>query len=190
MVKYSTEPKNSAKACKARITGLKVHFKKMRETAHAIKGMKLKKAMDYMQDVLDRKQGIAMKRFTGGAGRHAMGHGNPGNAIAWPQKAAKSMLDLLTNAQSNAELKGLDVDRCEIEHIQVNRAPKTRRRTYRAHGRIGPYMSNPCHVEMIVSEPSEGVKKAPAVQPKMTRKLAARIRQGKRVYVGGGDDEE
>ena len=79
----------------------------------------------------------------------------------------------------------------QIEYVYAkHQAEKEKRRTYRAHGRIGPYMSNPCHVEMIVSEPSEGVNKAAAVQPKMTRKLAARIRQGKRVYVGGGDDEE
>ncbi|CAF5189656.1 unnamed protein product, partial [Rotaria sp. Silwood1] len=39
-----------------------------------------------------------------------------------------------------------------IDHIQVNRAPKIRRRTYRAHGRINPYQSSPCHIELILSE--------------------------------------
>ena len=32
--------------------------------------------------------------------------------------------------------------------VQVNRAAKMRRRTYRAHGRINPYMSSPCHIEV------------------------------------------
>ncbi|KAG5203056.1 hypothetical protein JEQ12_002639 [Ovis aries] len=54
--------------------------------------------------------------------------------------------------ESNAELKGLDVDSLVIEHIQVNKAPKMRCRTYRAHGRINPYMSSPCHIEMILTE--------------------------------------
>ena len=31
---------------------------------------------------------------------------------------------MLKNAESNAELKGLDVDSLVIEHIQVNTAPK------------------------------------------------------------------
>jgi len=44
-----------------------------------------------------------------------------------------------------------------ISHIQVNRAPKQRRRTYRAHGRINPYMSNPCHIELILSEKGRSV---------------------------------
>jgi len=66
---------------------------------------------------------------------------------------------MLNNADSNAELKGLDVDSLVIEHIQVNKAPKMRRRTYRAHGRINPYMSSPCHIEMILTEKEQIVPK-------------------------------
>ncbi len=32
------------------------------------------------------------------------------------------------------------------------------RRTYRAHGRINPYMSMPCHVELILAEKETAVK--------------------------------
>ena len=35
---------------------------------------------------------------------------------------------------------------------KVNRAPHMRRRTYRAHGRINPYMSSPCHIEVVLVE--------------------------------------
>ncbi|GKE76052.1 60S ribosomal protein L17-2-like protein [Tanacetum coccineum] len=45
-------------------------------------------------------------------------------------------LDLLKNAKSNVEVKGLDVNALHISHIQVNQAQKQRRRTYCAHGRI------------------------------------------------------
>ena len=34
------------------------------------------------------------------------------------------------------QTKGLDVDTLYVSHIQVNKAQKQRRRTYRAHGRI------------------------------------------------------
>ncbi|KAI4542921.1 hypothetical protein MG293_007047 [Ovis ammon polii] len=61
--------------------------------------------------------------------------------------------------ESNAELKGLDVDSLVIEHIQVNKTPKMRRRTYRAHGRINPYMSAPCHIEMTLTEKEQIVPK-------------------------------
>lgn len=64
----------------------------------------------------------------------------------------KHLLDILTNAESNAEVKSLDTENLYVTHIQVNQAQKGRRRTYRAHGRINAYMSNPCHVEVVLSE--------------------------------------
>jgi large subunit ribosomal protein L17e len=47
-----------------------------------------------------------------------------------------------------------------VKHIQVNQAPKQRRRTYRAHGRIDAYMASPCHIEIIVIESDEEVAKS------------------------------
>jgi large subunit ribosomal protein L17e len=76
-----------------------------------------------------------------------------------PVKSAEFLLLLLKNAEANADTKGLDTSNLIVKHIQVNQAPKQRRRTYRAHGRINPYMSNPCHVEMILTEGEEAVKK-------------------------------
>ena len=37
----------------------------------------------------------------------------------WPLKSAEFLLQLLKNAESNAEYKGLDPDHLVIEHIQV-----------------------------------------------------------------------
>ena len=42
----------------------------------------------------------------------------------------------MRNAESNAEVRMLNTDALVVDHIQVNKAPKIRRRTYRAHGRI------------------------------------------------------
>ena len=49
----------------------------------------------------------------------------------WPKKSATFLLQMLKNAESNADLRGLDVDSLVIDHIQVNAAAKMRRRTYR-----------------------------------------------------------
>ncbi|KAJ8794531.1 hypothetical protein J1605_018984 [Eschrichtius robustus] len=43
--------------------------------------------------------------------------------------------------------------------LRVNKAPKMRHRTYRAHSRINPYMSSPCHIEMILTEKEQIVPK-------------------------------
>lgn len=77
-----------------------------------------------------------------------------------PVKSAEFLLGLLKNAEANADTKGLDTSNLIVKHIQVNQAPKQRRRTYRAHGRINPYMSNPCHIELILTEGAEEVSKA------------------------------
>ena len=58
-------------ACKARGQDLRVHFKNTRETAQAIKGMHLKKALRYLNDVIEKKQIIPFRRFSGGVGRKA-----------------------------------------------------------------------------------------------------------------------
>ncbi|KAK8659506.1 hypothetical protein V6N13_029706 [Hibiscus sabdariffa] len=89
---------------------------------------------------------------------HSNGQGH------WPVKSTKFILDLLKNVESNAEVKGLDVDALHISHIQVNQAQKHRRRTYCAHGRINPYMSSPCQIELTLSEKEEPVKKEPETQ--------------------------
>ena len=52
---------------------------------------------------------------------------------------------------ANANTKQLEADNLVISHVQVNRAQQGRRRTYRAHGRITPFMSSPCHVEMFAT---------------------------------------
>src|ERR1700749_4473600 len=54
----------------------------------------------------------------------------------WPVKSAEFLLGLLKNAEANADTKGLDTSKLIVKHIQVNQAPKQRRRTYRAHGRV------------------------------------------------------
>lgn len=187
MVKYSAEPASEVKSAKARGSHLRVHFKHCREVAHHIKGMQLTKAKKYLDDVLDFKRAIPFTKFTGGCGRHAQGKlvKAAGDKVRWPQKATKVILDLLKNAESNAEVKGLDNELMYISHIQANRAMKQRRRTYRAHGRIGPYMSNPAHFEIILSERAEGVQKGaeePSKVLKLTRKRQAQLR----LKAGGG----
>merc|ERR1711977_820355 len=137
-------------------------FKNARETAMAIKNMSLEKAKKYLEDVMDKKRAIPFRRFCGGVGRtaQAAAAGSTNGQARWPKKSCEFVLGLLRNAEANAEMKDLDVDKLFITHIQVNRAVQQRRRTYRAHGRINPYMSSPCHVEMILSQQEVNVKEA------------------------------
>ncbi|KAF9150622.1 60S ribosomal protein L17, partial [Linnemannia schmuckeri] len=77
MVRYAATPANSSKidqisnrssspainlqpkiAALSRGSYLRVHFKNTREVAAAISGMKLKKALTYLEDVKEHKQAI------------------------------------------------------------------------------------------------------------------------------------
>merc|ERR1711972_1112567 len=150
--RYAIEPDNATKSAKAKGSNLRVHFKNTRETAQAIKSMPLHRATKYLKNVIAHKEIVPFRRFMGGVGRHAQANVHGTAQGRWPLKSAEFLLHLLKNAESNAEYKGLDADHLVIEHIQVNRAPKMRRRTYRAHGRINPYMSSPCHIEVCLVE--------------------------------------
>ena len=113
--------------------------------------MHIRKATKYLKDVTLKKQCVPFHRTTVElVGVHRPNSG-AGCRVAGP-KSAEFLLRMLKNAESNAELKGLDVDSLVIEHIQVNKAPKMQRRTYRAHSWINPHMSSPCHTEMILTE--------------------------------------
>ncbi|CAF1020376.1 unnamed protein product [Rotaria sordida] len=152
MVRYARTVENPAKSCKTRGAYLRVHFKNTRETANALKRMTLRRATRYLKNVVNKKEIVPFKRYNGGVSRKAQAKAFKVSQGRWPKKSAATLLQLLKNAESNADVKGLDVDHLVIDHIQVNRAPKIRRRTYRAHGRINPYQSSPCHIELILSE--------------------------------------
>eukprot|EP01024_Parvocaulis_polyphysoides_P068049 TRINITY_DN8242_c1_g2_i1.p1 TRINITY_DN8242_c1_g2~~TRINITY_DN8242_c1_g2_i1.p1 ORF type:complete len:206 (-),score=23.71 TRINITY_DN8242_c1_g2_i1:247-813(-) len=176
MVKYAREPDNPTKSCKAKGSDLRVSFKNTRETAKAIKNMDLQRAKKYLEDVLDHKRCIPYRRFCGSMGRtaQAKNEGITTSQGRWPKKSCEVLLSMLRNAESNAETKGLDVEELYVSHIQVNQAQKQRRRTYRAHGRINPYMSNPCHVEMILTIREEPVRAEPEQpQRKLSKKQKA-----------------
>merc|ERR1711937_1012930 len=180
MTRYMTEPKNPAKSCKTRGKYIKVHFKNTHETARMIKG------------VVEHKRCVPFLRYNKSAGRCAQakqfksGPGYRASQGRWPEKSCKFLLELLRNAEANAELKSLDADALYVEHIAVNEAPCNRRRVYRAHGRINPFMSHPCHIEMILTEGEERVAKEAEVGKKKESKKKLQRQKQKEMMQGGG----
>eukprot|EP00798_Chlamydomonas_sp_ICE-L_P018653 gene18653-25170_t len=182
MVKYAKEPENPSKCSKARGSDLRVHYKNTRETAMAIRGKTLIAGKQHLEAVLERKRCIPFRRHVTHCGRtgQAKQEDMPNGTGRWPVKSVEFILNLLKNAESNAEVKGLDVDNLVISQIQVNRAMRQRRRTYRAHGRVNPYMSSPCHIELTLTEKDSSVKAEADDKPrKLSKKsLAIKLRSG------------
>lgn len=177
MVKYSKEATSPESSVKAMGCDLRVSFKNTYNVAQAIKGKKLEEAKQYLQAVIDHQRCIPFRRFKSGVGRCAQAKEHGVTQGRWPQKSCKMMLGLLQNAESNASYKNLDVDNLVISHIQTDRAQRGRRRTYRAHGRINAYMSQPCHVQILLSSADEDVAKSKeAKETKFTKKQMAKKR--------------
>ncbi|KAG7192291.1 60S ribosomal protein L17 [Scheffersomyces spartinae] len=182
MVRYAATSSNPAKSASARGSYLRVSFKNTRETAQAVSGWNVQKALVYLDQVLDHKRAIPFRRFAHSIGRTAQGKEFGVTKARWPAKSVNFIKDLLQNAQANAEAKGLDAEKLKISHIQVNQAPKQRRRTYRAHGRINAYQSSPSHIEIIVTEEDENVEKAAEdKQVRLNARQRGRIASQKRL---------
>ena len=124
-------PPPACAAVKAKGDNLRVHFKHCREVAAAIRGLSLDKAKTLLADVLEHKQAIAFRRFNSGCSQHAQGkpmHA-PGNSVRWPEKATRHFIDLLENAEANAEVSATgpadkNIGRCQ-PHSQPPRVQLT-----------------------------------------------------------------
>jgi large subunit ribosomal protein L17e len=164
----------------------------MSEVGRAIKGMKLDKAKAYLERVLLKKDVVPYMRHKGGKGRHAQAKNHKWVVgSGWPAKSTKMMLKLLENAGANAKDKNKDAELASkpliLSHVQVNRARKMRRRTYRAHGRMGPYVRSPCHVEVVVEAEAAKVSKPKTETSAATTRKQAALRRFSRVKEGGGE---
>merc|ERR1719161_2961226 len=147
--------------------------------------MNLRNAQKYLEAVCEKKQCIPFRKYTGCIGRTPQAKAFKMSQGRWPIKSAKIVLDLLRNAESNADFKNLDSDNLTVTHAQVNRAQGGRRRTYRAHGRINPYMPSPCHIQMILQEKDEDVEKPDKDEVTKVKKFTKKQLAKKRLKVGG-----
>eukprot|EP00758_Cryptobia_borreli_P004301 Tbor_TRINITY_DN4299_c0_g1::TRINITY_DN4299_c0_g1_i1::g.24015::m.24015/K02880/RP-L17e, RPL17; large subunit ribosomal protein L17e len=163
---YSRKPQVTSKASHAKISNLRCHFKNTFNTANVINGMTLRKAQQLYRQVLAKTRCIPFRRYNGKIGRTAQGKEWGVTKGRWPRKSVAAMMSLLKNAEANAINKSLDPNKMVIKHVQVDEAPRMRRRTFRAHGRIGPFMCSPCHVQLFMSEVKDKRVAKPQSAPK------------------------
>lgn len=165
---------------KARGSDLRVHFKNTHEAGAAIKGMTLSRAQKFLQNVIEKKEIVPFRRFRIGVKGKPQCRTWKVPVGRWPKKSAEFLLGLLKNCESNGELQGIDTDNLVVTHVQVNKAMRGRRRTFRAHGRINAFLSQPCHVEMFLTEPEDNVAAADGAVHAPANLAGTRLRSGTR----------
>jgi hypothetical protein len=76
------------------------------QAAFALRKLDLAKAKKYLEDVMEHKRAIPFRRYSGGVGRTAQAkqEGAPAGQARWPVKSCEFLLNLLKNAESNAEV--------------------------------------------------------------------------------------
>jgi large subunit ribosomal protein L22 len=138
------------KTAKAMIYEADISPKASREICRAIKGMQLKKAENYLEDVIKMKRPIPFKRYN----RNVAHRGNleGWDAGRYPQKAAKEFIKLIKNAENNAKYKGLDPEKMKIVHIAAKKGRAFKSIFPRAMGRATPKHRDRVTVEMIIEE--------------------------------------
>ncbi|HKG71485.1 MAG TPA: 50S ribosomal protein L22 [Nitrososphaeraceae archaeon] len=128
-----------------------ISHKHSREVAVAIKGMSIEKARDFLNDVIAKKVAVPYRRYNNEVA-HRSNVRDGFFAGRFPQKAAKEFLKLLDNLETNAEYKGMDLDRLRIISAVVHKGTKLERFTPRAMGRASPKFDNLIHVELVAQE--------------------------------------
>ena len=140
---------DATKHVRAAIREKTISHKHAREIATAMKGLSLEKARDYLLDVTNFKRSIPFGRY-----KNQVGHkSDPGTMSGrYPQKAATEILKLLDNLESNAEYKGMDLDRLQIVNATIHKGRLVKRFIPRAQGRATPKNNVLTHIELVAQE--------------------------------------
>ena len=117
------------------------------EICRAIRGMKLSGAKEYLKKVLERKQPVPFRRH-----RKKVAHARAVGAGRYPVKAARAIIEVLENAEANAEYKGLDVDRLRIVHASAQKGITIPGFLPRAFARATPFNKPLTNLEIILRE--------------------------------------
>ncbi|MGA9097588.1 MAG: 50S ribosomal protein L22 [Methanotrichaceae archaeon] len=136
----------------SRAMGMELHIspKATREICKSLRGMRVKNAQAFLEDVIALKRAVPFRRYRRNvAHRHGLVGADAGR---YPQKSAKAVLEVLKNAMANAEYKGLESENLKIYHAGSLKGRTIRGWMPRAMGRATPKNTETVSVEMILTE--------------------------------------
>lgn len=151
MPRFGYSIKVDEKTCaKAFGKEMRISPKHAMEVCAAIRGMRLSKAKEYLQAVVERRRAVPYRRHRKKlAHRRAMQGFDAGQ---YPVKAAKAILEVLANAEANAKYKGLGVEKLSIIHASAQKGITLPGFKPRAFARATPFVTPTTNVEIVVKE--------------------------------------
>ena len=131
---------------------LHVSYKNSIQVCHAVRGMTMEDAKNFLEDVIAKKTPVPYRTHK----RHIHHKKGPGFGPGkYPVNAAKAILDLVNVAENNAEYKGLDPDNMFIAHISAYRGRVFEGWQPRARGRTTAWNTVTTNIEIIIQEEKE-----------------------------------
>jgi large subunit ribosomal protein L22 len=145
---YRDEPGTSV----ARARGIEIPMspKKTYEVLNAIRGLSLDRARQILEDAVAMKKAIPFRRYNQETA-HKRGVG-PGR---YPIKVAKNLLQILQNAEENAEYDSLDTDALFVKVAACSRGRIRKANMPRAQGRATQWNEQTTNVEIVLAERKE-----------------------------------
>ena len=146
---YAFQNYDTTKHVRSSLREKDISHKHAREVAVSIKGLSIEKARDYLIAVINGKRVVPFRRY-----KNQVAHRpDPGVMSGrYPQKTAKEFIKVLDNLESNAEYKGMDLDRLRIVNATVHKGVIVKRFIPRAMGRATPKNNVLTHVELVAKE--------------------------------------
>ena len=146
---YAFQNYDATKHVRAAVREKDISHKHAREVAVAIKGLSIEKARDFLQAVVNKQRAVAFGRY-----KKQVGHRSDPGMMAgrYPEKTAREFIKALDNLESNADYKGMDLDRLKIVNATVHKGVMVKRFIPRAMGRATPKNNVRTHVELVAQE--------------------------------------
>jgi large subunit ribosomal protein L22 len=148
---YAFQNYDRTKHVRAAIREKDISHKHSREIAVSIRGMSIDKAREFLENVIAGKEAVPYRRYNMEVA-HRSNIRDGFFAGRFPRKASGEFLKLLDNLESNAEYKGMDLDRLRIVSAVVHKGTKLERFQPRAMGRSSPKYDTLVHVELVAQE--------------------------------------
>ena len=148
---YTYQDEAGVNVARARGVELPISPKKTYEVLNAIRGLTVERARTVLEDAIGLRRAIPFRRYNQETAHHR-GVG-PGR---YATKVAKNVLQVLENAEKNAEYEGLDVDRLFVKVAASGRGRIRRATMPRAHGRATAWNEQTTNIEIVLAERKEG----------------------------------
>ena len=127
---------------------INISFKEAYEIANAIRGLNIKTAESFLQDVLEKKRAIPYRRYDRGVG-HKKGTG-PGR---YPVNSSSAFLELLNELKANAEYKGMNKENLLLIHVSTHQGGVSK-----GYYKGMPHNTPIVHIELVAKEIKAGEK--------------------------------